>query len=1258
MSRDIAYRKCTEEEFRKSEQRYRLLFESAPDGVSILDSEGFIVECNMSQAKLYGYSQEELLGKHITDLMTESSLPVFREEFSQLHRLQSTEVEIEMITSAGKIMHIWRKGVPLADEQGNFAGVLVYERDITDRKALDSALKEALKDKKRTNERMMALVECARAFLQHREFEDASRILFDKCKQIIGATSGYVALLSEDGSENEVLFLDAGGLPCTVDESLPMPIRGLRGDAYRTGKPVFDNDFRRSKWMEFMPEGHVALKNVLFAPMVISGKAVGLVGLANKPQEFTESDVGVIREFTEFAAVGLSCYLNRKALEKKTALLSTVLESLTHPFYMINAESYMIELANSALSKAGVSEGTTCYSATHSLSEPCNGLHHPCPVEEVKRTGQPAVVEHVHYDKEGRPRNIEIYVYPVLDSGGTVTHIVEYCLDVTDRVRAQEGLRENEKMLRNILSLSPSGISYFQNERLLWANKAMLQIFGHPESEEDQLLGCPAQSFFESEEEYRRVREIFRRQMLEGGHIELEARLRRRDGSTFLGNVMMSPQNPDIPESGTTVLVTDITDRKRIEEERSRLMIAIEQAAQAIVITDPEGTIQYVNPYFTTVTGYGHDEAIGQNPRILKSGKHDVKFYREMWDTLLRGEVWKGHFVNKKKDGTLFEEEATISPVKDPFGSIVSYVAVKRDVTERVHLEKQLRQAQKMEAIGTLAGGIAHDFNNILQIILGYSDQLIMGKHKNSPDLVPLKAIQTAAKDGANLVKRLLTFSRNVESLLRPINLNQQLKRVQEILIRTIPKIVQIRVSLAEDLKIVHADPVQLEQVLLNLAINAYQAMPKGGILEIKTENLTVDEGISSLYPWLELGEYVLLRVSDTGHGMDEKVLARIFEPFYTTKEEGKGTGLGLSIVYGIIKSHSGHITCSSEPGQGTTFTIYLPAVSEEEKFDASMPLGEMPPFATETILLVDDEENIRAILEHTLTRVGYKVFTAHNGSKAVEIYQERMQEIDLVVLDLNMPEMGGRRCLDAILKVDPEAKILISSGVMAEESEMAILMSRARGFIRKPFHAKDLLCSVRKVLDERGDTESTLSKERDVSGHITGKPLDNASESSGLSEPTTQRETYGIEGVPLKLRILVIDDRESYLKMLEQGLEQFGQIPFTAATGDEGLQVFQETPVDLVVCDLEMPELDGWEVGKQIKNFCREKQMPKTPLILLTGRTDMGDIYQDDAERMAECGVDAILEKPIDVPDILKVAERLMREAGRSFLLHARGLS
>lgn len=364
-------------------------------------------------------------------------------------------------------------------------------------------------------------------------------------------------------------------------------------------------------------------------------------------------------------------------------------------------------------------------------------------------------------------------------------------------------------------------------------------------------------------------------------------------------------------------------------EQEKKLITAVEQSADSIVITDNTGTIIYVNPAVEKITGYNSRELIGQNPRVLKSGEHDQSFYKALWDTITDGKTWSGRFVNRRKDGATYQEEATISPVLNGVGKITNFVAVKRDVTKNLELQAQLFQAQKMEAIGILAGGFAHDFNNLLQVILGYLELILSSQSLPAQLQANLEEIGLAARSGATLVNRMLVFGRKTPTQIESVNLNTIVEQVRSLLGRSMPKLIAIELLMDKDLWVISADPGQMEQLLMNLAINARDAMPDGGRLTIETQNVVLDEEYHNVHLGLKEGRYALLSVTDTGAGMDEDTAKHIFEPFFTTKEVGKGTGLGLSVVYGIVEQHCGKIICDSQRSVGTKFDVYFPAIEE-----------------------------------------------------------------------------------------------------------------------------------------------------------------------------------------------------------------------------------------------------------------------------------------------------------------------------------------
>jgi signal transduction histidine kinase/ActR/RegA family two-component response regulator len=433
-----------------------------------------------------------------------------------------------------------------------------------------------------------------------------------------------------------------------------------------------------------------------------------------------------------------------------------------------------------------------------------------------------------------------------------------------------------------------------------------------------------------------------------------------------------------------------------------------------------------------------------------------------MWDCLKRGEVWRGRFINRKKDNSLYQSEATISPVKNTAGQIINYVSVQRDVTRETQLEKQLRQAQKMEAIGTLAGGIAHDFNNLLLGIQGNLSLSLLDLETKSPIFSSLKKIEQYVQNGVELTRQLLGFARGGKYEVRLTDINRLLKE-QNLLFSRANKAVVFKENFDTGLWNVEADQDQIEQVILNIYMNALQAMPEGGTLTVRTKNVIIDEERYTPYR-VKAGEYVKISLIDTGIGMDEKTQRRIFDPFFTTREMGRGTGLGLASVYGIIKNHEGFINVDSQKNRGTQIEIFLPA--SRKPVPPEQLLVEEITRGHETVLLVDDEEMIVDVGKRMLDKLGYETLTAMNGAEALEIYKNRGKDIDLVILDMVMPKIGGGETFDRLKKINPAIKVILCSGYSIDGQATEILKRGCQAFIQKPFNLKTLSRHIRAVLD------------------------------------------------------------------------------------------------------------------------------------------------------------------------------------------------
>jgi PAS domain S-box-containing protein len=510
----------------------------------------------------------------------------------------------------------------------------------------------------------------------------------------------------------------------------------------------------------------------------------------------------------------------------------------------------------------------------------------------------------------------------------------------------------------------------------------------------------------------------------------------------------------------------DVTHSRHAEAELRKLSVAIVQTPLSVIITDPEGNIEYVNPAFTRVTGYAAEEVAGCNPRILQSGQTRPEVHAELWRTITAGEVWHGDLLNRRKNGELLREEAWISPVVDTTGKTTNYVAIKEDVTERFLLAEQLRQAQKIEAVGRLAGGIAHDFNNLLTVISGNGELLAMHLPPDDPRSGLLAEIRDAAARASALTRQLLAFSRRQVLEPRVLDVNEVVSRVESMLRRLIGEDIVLSTLLSPALGRVRVDPNQLEQIVLNLAVNARDAMPKGGRLTIQTQEVVLDERDLRLHRDAHLGPNVLLSVTDSGTGMTEDVKARIFEPFFTTKAPGKGTGLGLATVFGSVQQNGGHIEVDSELGVGTRFRVYLPVVAGDATGPEEAAAGGAPRRGSETILLVEDEPAVGRIARMALERQGYRVIEAADGRDALEVAAAVGASIDLLVTDVVMPEMGGRELAERMTARSPGLKVLYLSGYVEDPEVRDGVTASTVGFLQKPFSTVELARKVRAVID------------------------------------------------------------------------------------------------------------------------------------------------------------------------------------------------
>ena len=634
-------------------------------------------------------------------------------------------------------------------------------------------------------------------------------------------------------------------------------------------------------------------------------------------------------------------------------------------------------------------------------------------------------------------------------------------LDVTERRQAEEKLKESEEKYRTILESIDEG--YFEADtdgRMTFANEAMCRIIRrplervvgvqytditHPDAV-DSILRRVARVY-----ESKRPAKVFDHRIIAG-----DGEVRVLQGSVSLrldktGHVL-----------GIRGVARDVTEQRaqelRLRESEERYRTLLEANPDPVVLYDTKGRVLYFNPAFTNVFGWNLEKSKGRTLRHFVP-EDTLTETHLMLDMIKAGQNFSGIETKRfNKKGDIVPVSISGAVYRGPDGTFAGSVINLRDIRRQKELEMQLQQAQKMEAIGTLASGIAHDFNNLLQAA-GGQVQLMLGKTNDHPEFRQhLYELDLALERASDLVQRLLTFSRKVKVELRTLDINHQIQQTMAMVHRTIPKMVRVEQRLADGLGLINGDAHQLSHLLMNLITNARDAMPDGGLLTIETADHVIGPQIESGASPPE-GRYVRLSVSDTGHGMDEETQKHIFEPFFTTKPVGAGTGLGLSTIYGIVKSHNGFIDFNSQPGQGTRFDILLPVAldaSTDEPPPSEQPL-QVQQGTGEKVLVVDDERAIRDVAREFLANLGFEPIPAESGEQALERFKENPQAIALVILDLGMPGMGGAACLKALREIDPTIKVIIASGYSQDDPGIKALQPLIKGFVRKPYRLNDL---------------------------------------------------------------------------------------------------------------------------------------------------------------------------------------------------------
>lgn len=714
-------------------------------------------------------------------------------------------------------------------------------------------------------------------------------------------------------------------------------------------------------------------------------------------------------------------------------------------------------------------EVTTGYSRKEAIGQTLQSLglwaddaEYSLMYSELRNSGEILNKEFTLKRKDGTPHSALFSAYLIELAGQSF--LVFVLDDLTDRRRTEEALRVQKAYFEQLFDSSPEAIAILDaKDRVMRVNAAFERLF---EYAQEEVAGRSINDLIAPGPALDDAKTVSRAVITEGKVVQKESVRYRKNGIPLQVSIVGYPILSNGKQIGAFAIYRDITARRQVNAEMQSLAAAIDQAGESIITTDSKGAIEYVNPAFERLTGYSREEAMGKNPCFVGSGKQDRSFYTNLWETITAGNTWSGRMVNRRKDGTLYTVDCTISPVFGSEGEIDRFVAVEKDITAELRLEEDLRQAQRMESVGRLAAGVAHDFNNLLSPILGYAELLLQELRPPDQRFHHAQEIQKAAQRARGLTRQLLSFGRKQMLQIQPVDLNQVATDIERLMQRALREDIELVVLPTPEPCIVMADVGQVEQILMNLAVNAQDAMPSGGKLTVEITRVELDTAYTAQHPDSKPGRYGALSVTDTGCGMDEETKLRIFEPFFSTKGE-RGTGLGLATVYGIVKQQGGNIWVYSEPGKGTIFRIYLPAAE-----DAAVPADkgtELPAalHGAETILLVEDDQMVRDLTHAVLEKQGYTVLSAASGVEALRILQGHARAVDLLLTDVVMPEMNGKELFAEALKHRPGIKALFMSGYTDNVIVHHGVLEPDVQFLQKPFSVHGLASKVRQVLDE-----------------------------------------------------------------------------------------------------------------------------------------------------------------------------------------------
>jgi PAS domain S-box-containing protein len=1006
---DITERKKAEEALRQSEERYRLivdnvqdiLFTHLPDGTISFVSGGI---------RHLGYTPEGVTGHNLFEYVHPDDLELARRAFHKTQQtLEGTGIELRVLRQNGEYVWMEEQSDPVCQD-GKLTQVTCVLRDITKRKSAEEALH-------RSENKYGWIINHIRDII-YSYFPDGTLTFVGESVRRMGYEARELV------GQNLFDFMHPDDRTAS---------RNVIDRAMREGRfEAFECRLRSKDGSYIWAEANSEL-------VLLGGKLVQINGVA--------------RDITERKQAEEALRLSEEKYRK-------IVNNIQDIIYSYQPDGTLTFVSES-VRRMG-------YEPQELVDHSIFGFLHPDDLPHVMRSFENAVLHNLHEHVECRLRTkgggyiwFEENSEPTFQDG-ILLQVNAIARDISGRKAAEMALRESEEKYRWLVEQLNEGILVSDLEDVItFANPRMAEMLGYTVEElvgrKDTIL-LPEEAMPEYQQRAQR--------RFTGISDQYEVELIKKDGMKAHFLVSGTPLKNQAGEwVGSFGVLSDITEWKRAQEELKRLSTAIEQATDSIIISDTLGRILYANPASQTLTGLAHSALIDNSLSAFRSSKQPESFYRQIWATVRKGETWSGHLTNVRADGTRYETTTTMSPVRDATGFIRYVVTSSRDITREAELEVQLRHSQRMEAIGVMAGGIAHDFNNILTPVMGYTEMALNRPGLDAKVADYLREIASAGQRASELVQQILTFSRQTEQVKKPVPVDSIIKESLKLLRAGIPSSIAIRQRIGGLGVQTLADASQIHQVVMNLCTNAFHAMREtGGVLEVVLDALEVEAPLALLGATLPAGEYLRLRVSDNGRGMDEETRKKIFLPFFTTKRIGEGTGLGLSIVHGIVMGMGGGISVESEPGKGTSFLVYLPSVKRTPLTEAV--LNPPAPKGSERILVVDDEGVIGAMLEDGLTFSGYEVEVTEFPAHALALVKQDPARFDLVITDLMMPEMTGSELARKLWEVRRDLPIVLMTGYTESlEEESAKEMGFAQ-LLRKPVSLSLIAQCVRAVLD------------------------------------------------------------------------------------------------------------------------------------------------------------------------------------------------